>query len=247
MMLLLLAAVFLPLFPLSMVFNGALGRLRMPYVRALLILVWPQIGLLVLQIAGSAIPEFFLVWALLSSGFYALRLLSVRDLGMWAGFLASSSLALGWVLAAGGDSMLELQLFAFGFSLPAALLALLAGPLTDRFGAAYAGLPGGLAGVMPRLSGLLIIAALAAIATPPFPAFFGMLALWQGLSPEIVLGSLLIWLIWSWAAIRLVQGFMIGDTPQVAVADIGQPAIVAFGILLFAFTVLGLYLLGGAL
>ena len=247
MMLLLLAAVFLPLFPLSMVFNGALGWLRIPYVRALLILVWPQIGLLVFQIAGSAIPEIFLVWALLSSAIYALRLLSVRDLGMWAGFLASSSLALGWPLAAGGSSMVELQLFTFGFSLPAALLALLAGPLADRFGAAYAGLPGGIAGALPRLSGLLIIAAMAAIATPPFPAFFGMLALLRGLSPEAVLGTLLIWLTWSWAAIRLVQGFMVGDTPQAAVADIGQPAIVAYGILLFAFAAVSLYLLGGAL
>lgn len=247
MMLLLLAALFLPLFPLSIVFTAALGWLRFPFARALLILLWPQAGLLVLQTAGTAIPEAFLVWALLSSGFYALRLLSVRDLGMWAGFMASSSLALGWMLAAGDSSMVELQIFTFGFSLPAALLALLAGPLADRFGTAYAGLPGGLAGVLPRLSGLLVITALAAIATPPFPAFFAMLALLQRLSPEAVLGTLLIWLTWSWAAIRLLQGFMVGDTPRTSVSDIGQAVRVTYGILLFAFTAAGLYLLGGAL
>lgn len=246
-MMLLIAALFLPLFPLSTVFNGVLGWLRFPLARALLLLLWPQLGLLVLQAAGSAVPEAFVAWALLSSGFYALRLLSVRDLGIWAGFLASSSLALSWLLAVGGASMAEMRLFAFGFSLPAALLVLLAGPLTDRFGAAYAGLPGGIAGVLPRLSGMLILAALAAIATPPFPGFFTMLALLQGVSPAAAFGVLLIWLAWSWAAIRLVQGFMVGAAPQAAVDDVGRSSMLVYAALLVAFTAAGLYLIGDAL
>lgn len=247
MMLLLIAALFLPLFPLSIVLNAVLTWLRFPMARALLLLAWPQIGLLVLQAAGPAIPQAFVPWALLSSGFYALRLLSVRDLGLWAGFLASSSLALSWALAAGGASMIDLQLFAFGFSLPAALLVLLTGPLTQYFGAAYAGLPGGLAGVLPRLAGVLIMTVLAAIATPPFPGFFAMLSLLQRTSPSAALGALVIWLAWGWAAIRLVQGFVVGTPARASIDDIGRPSMLAYAALLAAFTAVGLYLIGGAL
>src|SRR3569623_1433547 len=56
------------------------------------------------------------------------------------------------------------------------VLALLTGGLERRFGAAYTGLYGGLAQVLPRFSGVLVFVVLAVIATPVFPAFLAMLS-----------------------------------------------------------------------
>ena len=244
--LLLVAGLFLPLFPLSIALNAALTRLRNPLARFALLLLWPQIGVVALQATQQAIPEWIVAWALLSSGFYALRLLTVRDLGLWAGFLAASALALTWSLADTGAGATDLGLFAFWFSLPAALLALLAGPLTRRFGAAYAGLYGGLANSLPRWSGLLVVTLLIAIATPPFPGFFAMLALLQGLEWPAAPGVMLIWLTWGWAATRLMQGFVFGADRGEAVGDLGRPATLAYLSALAAFLVAGFWLAGVA-
>src|SRR3569833_3441267 len=169
MTLLLIASLFLPLFPLSIVFNGALTTLRHPAARGALLLLWPQLVIGLLQLAPHAVPPYFVPWALLTSGLYALRLLTVRDMGRWAGLLATSGLALTWALAAAGADRADLHLFAFWFSLPHALVALLALPLPRRFGAAYAGLQGELISHLPRLSGVLTVTAGAAGAAPPGP------------------------------------------------------------------------------
>ncbi|HQT25797.1 MAG TPA: hypothetical protein PLK99_04270, partial [Burkholderiales bacterium] len=124
------AFLFLPLFPFSILLNGLLSKLRNPTARFLLILIWPQFGVFLLH--AQTLPESLIAWSLASSGFYALRLLTVRDLGLWAGFLASSSLSLVW---AADDS--AMPILAFWFSFPSALLFLLAGTLEKRFGAAY--------------------------------------------------------------------------------------------------------------
>lgn len=243
---LLAAALFLPLFPLSVVLNAVLAGVRHPLARGLLLLVWPQLGVLVLQAAPQPIPPLLVGWALLSSALYALRLLTVRDLGLWAGFFASSSLALTWGLAACGD-IAALHLFAFWFSLPAALLALLAGPLARRLGAAYAGLHGGLGGRLPRLAAVLVLLALAAVATPPFPGFFALLALLRELAGPAALAVLAIWLVWGWAATKLLQGFVFGDERPGPVTDIGGAAALACFGALGLFTAAGLYLTGGGL
>ncbi len=246
MALTLAAAFFLPLFPLSIVFNGLLMRLSNPYARFALVLLWPQIGIAALSFTNQAIPEYMVIWAIISSGLYALRLLTVRDLGLWAGFLASSSLALTWGLAA-HHTPVEMHLFAFWFSLPAALLTLLAGSLSRRFGAAYAGLYGGLASSMPRLSILLVITAFVAIATPPSPGFFAMLNLLQRLSLLAAIGVLAIWLLWSWAATKLMQGFVLGADRRHGLPDLGSAAILLYMGVLCVFVVTGLYITGDAL
>lgn len=247
MMWMLLAALFLPLFPFSIVLNTILMRLHHPAARFMLLLLWPQAGIAALSLATGPVPHEFVAWALLSSGFYALRLLTVRDLGLWAGFFASSALALTWGLAERNASLFDMQLYAFWFSLPAALLALLTGPLTKRFGAAFAGLHGGLAFSVPRLSGLLVMTVLAAIATPPSPAFFALLGLLQQLGWASAPGILLIWLLWGWSAVKLMQGFICGKDQADAVVDIGRTSTVAYVVVLAAFIITGLYLTGGAL
>jgi hypothetical protein len=240
-------ALFLPLFPLSVVLNGALAQLRDPIARGILLLVWPQLGVALLQLAPQAVPHYLVPWALATSGFYALRLLTVRDMGQWAGFLATSAFALTWVLAAAGTGPAALHAFALWFSLPAALMALLARPLTRRFGAAYAGLQGGLVGSLPRLSGVLALTVLAAVATPPFPGFFALLQLLHVLDWSGALGVLVIWLVWGWAATRLLQGFIFGAERAASHGDFGQASTLAYAGVLGGFVIAGLMLTGGNL
>lgn len=239
----LLAGLFLPLFPLSMVFNAALKRLRSPSVRFVLLMVWPQLGVLIVTFAGVTIPEAWVPWAIFTAGLYAIRMLTVCDLAHWAGFLATSSLALVWVMAPGTDP-LSLHLFALAFSLPSALLSWLADPLVRRFGAAYAGLNGGLAEPMPRWSGALALSTLAAIATPPFPGFFGLLKALSRTDFYGVVSVLAIWLIWGWAATRLWQGFIFGAATRSSV-DIERSTVMLLVTVLVLFMAFGLFGLGG--
>jgi hypothetical protein len=247
MTLLLIAALFLPLFPLSVVLNGVLAQLREPIVRCGVLLLWPQLGVVLLQFASHAVPQYVVPWALLTAGFYALRLLTVREMGQWAGFFTTSALALTWALAAGGADRAELHAFAFWFSLPAALVALLARPLARRFGAAYAGLQGGLVGSLPRLSGVLAVTVLATVATPPFPGFFALLNLLQVLDWRGALGVLVVWLVWGWGATRLLQGFIFGGERGNAAPDVGRATTLAFTSVLGVLAIAGLYLAGGGL
>lgn len=242
-----LAAFFLPLFPMSVVLTGIVTRARQPIVRALLMLVWPQIGVALLYFTQATVPQALVPWGIASAAFYALRLLTVRELDRWSVFCAVSALGLIWGLAAAGVSPLDLALFALWFSLPAALLTLLSGPLVRRFGAAYAGLCAGWGGSLPFLSALLIITALAAIATPPFPGFFGMLSLLHRLNLAGMVAVLLIWLVWGWAAARLLQGFVFGTRPAEQLMDIKHLPTAAYAVLLGSFTLAGLYLAQGGL
>lgn len=244
---LIFAALFLPLFPLSMVFNLLLGRLRHPVARSAFLLLWPQIGVAVVELSGIRVPQAFLPWALGSAGLYALRLLTVSDLGAYAGFLACSSLALTWSVVTGGARFADAGLFGFWFSLPAALLAGFTGPLTCRFGGAHARLCPGLGQSMPRLSVALVLVALSAIATPPSPAFFALWVLLRGLDGAGAAAVLGVWLIWGWGAARLLQGFVFGVPSEVGISDIGRVTASALWATLAVFTVSGIYLAGGRL
>jgi len=244
---LLIAALFLPLFPLSMVQNLILARLRAPLARAALLLLWPQLGVSLLHALQPEIPAFVVTWALLSAAFYALRLLTVRDLGLWAGVLASSALALTWGLAARGTEVIELRLFALWFSLPPALLVLLTRPLVRRLGAAYTGLSAGLAEQQPRLAIVLTAVVLSTVATPPFPGFFALLDLLRGLDGTAALGVLGVWLIWGWAATRVWQGFVAGGGREIAAADLGRSSALTYTAALAVFAAAGLLVTGGGL
>ena len=244
---LMLVALFLPLFPLSAVQNMILARLRAPVARATLLLLWPQLGVALLHALQPEIPAFVTTWALLSAAFYALRLLTVRDLGLWAGFLASSALALTWGLVARGADITELRLFVFWFSLPAALLVLLTGPLARRLGAAYAGLFTGVVERQPRLAVVLTAVVLSTVATPPFPGFFALLDLLRGLGSAAAVGVLGVWLIWGWAATRILQGFVAGSGREIAAPDLAQSSMLAYTSALAVFAAAGLLFTGGGL
>jgi len=220
----LVVGLFLPLFPLSMAFNFMFARVSQPLARAVLLLAWPLAGLGLLHKVGADVPEPVLSWALATSALYAVRLLALRELGTWTGFLATSVWALLWIPAREGFELADIALDALGFSAPLALLVMITVLLNRRLGGAYAGIKDGIATSLPRLSVALIICLLAAVATPPFPGFFSLLSVLMLASPVTVIGLLFVWLLWSWAAARLIQGFLIGTPAQdSSVHDIGEP------------------------
>lgn len=239
------AALFLPLFPFSMVFSSLVRIVRVPSLRFVLILLWPQIGIWLVE--PGSLPDAVIVWALASSALYAVRILTVRDLGLWAAFLACSVWALMWTVLGLREPQSNLSLYTLWFSLPAALLALLAGSLTRRFGAAYSGLTAGLMGSMPRFSGALVVTVLAAIATPPFPSFFALLRIAQQSAFSVAITALLIWLIWSWAGARLMLGFVAGTPCHDHVHDLARSKLLLYSGVLAVFSIAGLYAVRGGL
>lgn len=236
---LILAACFLPLFPFSMLFNALFARVPHPLARAGLLLAWPQIGLWLVQSSGAGVPHWIAPWALATALLYALRALSLRDAGQWIGFLATALGALVWLQPEAA--------MVWAFAAPLAVLALVVGAITARYGAAYAGYPDALAQRSPRLAGVFVVTVLVAIGTPPFSGFFAWVSLVLAVSPAIALGLLGVWLLWSWAAIRLIQGLIVGEAaPETASPDdLGRGplwlAVLALGGLLVG----GLWLAGG--
>lgn len=244
---LVLIGLFLPLFPFSMAFNAGLERISHPLLRSMLLLAWPQIGLLALSAHTVAIPSWLVLWALATAFLYAFRLLAMREMGRWSGFLATSTWAVLWLPAYAGIEMSQLWTFAAAFSVPLVFLTLLASVLENRFGAAYTGLYGGLARRTPRFSGVLVISVLAATATPVFPAFFVMLHSLIVSQPIPAAALTGIWLIWSWAAARLLQGLIVGPAEPSPEHDI--PIVTTWGYAagLTGLAVAGLILTGGSL
>ncbi len=237
------AGFFLPLFPLSMVFNMLMKNLHGSWIRCGLLLLWPHVGVALASAAHVKVPESVVAWALLTSFLYALRLLTIRDLGLWSAFLTTSSSALAWVLMANGANESTVHLFLFWTTFPAGVLILLDGPLSQRFGSSYAGLRGGLATSLPRLFLMLVTTILAAIATPPFPGFFALLGLLResGGWPVMTLLTL-VWLIWNWAAARMIQGFVVGTPSHQVFDDMERTPTLAHGGALGLFAASGLYM-----
>lgn len=244
---LLLAGLFLPLFPLSMVFNFLLGRTRPVLLRSLLLLLWPQLGLLLIQNLQVTVPDWILPVALVTSALYAFRALALRDVGEWTGFLATSSWAMLWIPLQAGTLLVTVQIYALGFSIPLILLAFLGAGLERRFGAACTGLYGGLAESIPRFSTILVLVVMAIIATPLFPAFFIMIdTIVQAMSsmPLVAAGLVGVWLLWSWAGAWLLQGLITGipgDTPP---EDLHTGLTWGYVLILLLLVAAGLYAMG---
>ena len=246
-LIMLLAGVFLPLFPLSMVFNAIINKITHSWLRLFLFLAWPSIGLFMVLHRNLVIPDWLLPLALFTSVLYALRLLSLREVNQWTGFLATSLWSLLW-LAVMQETPPELMYaYAIRMSVPLVLLVSLSAGLEQRYGAAYIGLYGGLARTIPRFSGVLVTVVVAAIATPLFPTFFIMLDMvvkTVSVKPHAAAVLLLIWLFWSWAGARLIQGLIVGRASVVKIADMEATTIGLYGMVLLALVVGGIYLGG---
>jgi len=240
--LIIIAGIFIPLFPLSMVFNVALARVRHPIARGMLFLAWPQLGLALIHAAHVTVPPWVIVWALATSLLYALRALALREVGLWAGFIATSAFALLWLPVAHGAASTPLEFYALAFSTPFVLLAILAAGLEHRFGAAYTGLYGGLACTLPRFSGVLVPVVLAAIGTPLFPAFFAMLAVFLTTTPAAATALAAVWLLWSWAGTRLLQGLVSGPAEPAEAQDLSLGSTWTYAAVLVVLVIGGFYL-----
>ena len=246
---LLLVGLFLPLFPLSMMFNALFDRVQHVALRCILLTGWPHIGIAIFHSIDTSVPAWLIFWALVTSFLYALRMLALRGVGQWNSFLATSMWALLWLTTTDMSQSMQ-HLYAFGITAPLVLLALLSAGLEKRFGAAYTDLYGGLAQSIPRFSGVLVVVILAAIATPLFPGFFIMLKLIMDTSvamPVATFALLGIWLLWSWAGVRLLQGLIIGPGSHVEVADFNLMSSWSYAFVLIALMLSGIYLSGGLL
>ncbi len=246
-MLIILAAIFLPLFPMSMVFNALLEHTKSPWLKAVLFIVWPLCGLFIVSYSNVAIPSWVLILALASSTLYAFRMLSLREVNQWNGFLATSLWSLLWLAIIHHTPQMLLYGYALSMTIPLVLLLMLSAGLEQRFGAAYTDLYGGLARTIPRFSGVLVTVIVAAIATPLFPTFFIMFDLivkTVAVMPLAALTLLLIWLLWSWAGTRLIQGLIVGRASHNKIADLGIVTIGLYSTVLLALALAGIYMGG---
>jgi len=148
----LLTGIFLPLFPMSMVFNAVIDNIKYTWLRACLYIAWPLSGIVILLNSGVIIPGWLLPLALGTSALYAFRMLTLREVNQWSGFLATSLWSLLWIAIMQDDRGILVYGYALSMSVPLVLLVLLAGGLEQRFGAAYTGLYAGLARTIPRFS-----------------------------------------------------------------------------------------------
>lgn len=240
-------AIFLPLFPLSMVYTLLMKTLPLGW-RVVLTLGWPQVGLAAAAIAlptPTPLSQGLLGWALATALIYAWRLLATRELAYWSAFYAVSAWALAWVGLGAGADLADMQIALACFSCVTALLMLASDALARRRGDAYLGLRGGLARHLPRMGGLMLIALLGVVAVPGFPTFFALLY-WlalPGVTWAGIVGVLAVWLVWSWAAVEAWRVLAYGDEGTVQTARLRVPHDLAVGRL--ALVIAGVVASGG--
>ena len=241
------AALFLPLFPFSMLLNQVMPRIRRPWQRIVLLLAWPQVGIALVTVANGTVPTWVAAWAVATAALYGFRAIVVRDLGLWIQFIGTSTWALLWLLAVFASDTELLPMHALASSLPLVILTLVGVGLERRFGAAYAGVSRGLAQASPRLAAVFVVSVLVAVATPPAPGFFTLLAaiIYAMPAAPVVAGVVTVtWLFWAWSAARLVQGFIVGTVETRPQSDIGPAQAWLFGLFVAALSAQGLLLFG---
>ncbi len=240
-------ALFLPLFPFSMLFNSLFARVDNTVLRMALMIGWPAAGIALLSVFGNTPPDWIVYWSLATALLYGFRALALRDLALWLGHLATSIWALMWLPAVYADAGTSLFMTLAAFSAPLVLLSWLTGHLEKTFGAAYAGPLCGLATSLPRLSVLLVLLVLAVIGTPLFPGFFALLGMVNTLlstMPAAALGVLVVWMLWAWAGMRMLQGLIVGQPDRAMQIDIGLAHTGVLGVAVASFVVSGIWLSG---
>ena len=244
-MALLLAGFFLPLFPMSIVFNFVFQRVSAAWLRVILLLVWPLPGLWLIANSSSQLADTLVFWGLLTSILYGFRTVVVKELSVWTGFIATSAWSLLWVAEYLGAKVDDLLMHAYAFSLPLVLLAILVARLERQYESAYAGVVTGLAQEQPRMTGLIVVVMLAVIGSPLFPSFFSLLTNINNVvmvMPSFALAIVLVWLLWSWSGIRLLQELVVGDPAVIQYDDISQSMTTLFFISFIMLVAGGLYM-----
>jgi len=78
-----------------------------------------------------------------------------------------------------------------------------------------------------------------------FPSFFSLLSNINNvvmIMPSIALAIALVWLLWSWSGIRLLQELVVGDPAVTQCDDISQSMTIMFCISFFILVAGGLYM-----
>jgi hypothetical protein len=86
---------------------------------------------------------------------------------------------------------------------------------------------------------------LAVIGSPLFPSFFSLLSNINNVvmvMPSIALAIVLVWLLWSWSGIRLLQELVVGDPAVIQYDDISQGMTMLFFISFVILVAGGLYM-----
>ena len=234
---LLLAGLFLPLFPMSIVFNFVFQRASSAVLRVFIIIVWPLPGLWLIENSSTELVDIYVYWALFTSVLYGFRTVVVKELSVWTGFIATSAWSLLWVAEYLGAKVDDLIMNTFAYSIPLVLLALIVARLERQYESAYVGVVTGLAQEQPRITGLIVVVILAVIGSPLFPSFFSLLSNINNVvmvMPSIALAIVLVWLLWSWSGVRLLQELVVGDPAVFQHDDIscGQTMLFCFSFVL---------------
>ena len=149
---LLLAGLFLPLFPMSIVFNYVFQRAGSAWLRVFIILVWPLPGLWLIENSATELVDIYVYWALFTAVLYSFRTVVVKELSVWTGFIATSAWSLLWVAEYLGATVNDLVMHAYAYSVPLVLLALIVARLERQYESAYVGVVTGLAQEQPRMT-----------------------------------------------------------------------------------------------
>ena len=244
---LLLAGLFLPLFPMSIVFNYVFQRASSVWLRVFIILVWPLPGFWLIENSATELVDIdiYVYWALFTAVLYSFRSVVVKELSVWTGFIATSAWSLLWVAEYLGATVNDLVMHAFAYSVPLVLLALIVARLERQYESAYVGVVTGLAQEQPRMAGIVVVVILAVIGSPAFPSFFSLLSNINNvviLLPSVALVITLVWLLWSWSGIRLLQELIVGDPAVLRHDDIGFSQTMLFGLSFILLVGGGLYM-----
>ena len=249
LLLFLLSALALPLFPLH-----ALNRTLLTGLPGLL----PVLPALALPLAGLALASAVLPqlpavllntighMALFGAFYGAFRAMLQKEV---LPLLADASLSffsiLWWHLSREGVATFSDRLFAGGATLVIAGMILVWTRIRARYGDLPLGQIGGLAGSMPRLALPVILLAMAGAGLPPFGLFSRFLMLLLG-SPDPVgrpasgLLILFVWFLASWTMFRLMQRLLFGERKgKIFARDLEALEIAPLVLLLIVLVVLG--------
>ncbi len=95
------------------------------------------------------------------------------------------------------------------------------------------------------MTGIFVVVMLAVIGSPLFPSFFSLLSNINNVvmvMPSIALAIVLVWLLWSWSGIRLLQELVVGDPAVIQYDDISQSMTILFFISFVLLVAGGLYM-----
>lgn len=95
------------------------------------------------------------------------------------------------------------------------------------------------------MTGIFVVVILAVIGSPLFPSFFSLLSNINNVvmvMPSIALAIVLVWLLWSWSGIRLLQELVVGDPAVIQYDDISHSMTIVFFISFVLLVAGGLYM-----